>query len=245
MIHFYNIKGNSIVAAATPTRTSTSKLNFNLDEDWYTIPTVDGRMELMSRQQVIDQIENQITPRFSPASDIKYILHTRTNPEGVPIFLDDEEGLKASGWNPAHPVRFTMHGWNSDAYAAVNAVEPYLEAGEFNHIVVDWSAGAKTINYIDARNRVPETAIHVGLVATYLVRNGASWSQIYMIGHSLGGQMAGLVGQYLEEGEIEACIALDPAGPLFSDNGTYAGHTVAIRIITLIFRSRVRTFIAR
>lgn len=191
-----------------------------MDEDWYTIPTVDGRMELMSRQQVVDHIENQITPRFTPASDIRYNLHTRSNPEGVRIFLDDVEGLNAAGWNPAHPVRFTMHGWNGDTTSEVNAVQSYLEAGEFNHVVVDWSAGAKTINYIDARNRVPETAKHVGLVAAYLVKNGASWSRIYMIGHSLGGQMTGLVGQHLEEGEIEACIALDPAGPLFSATGS-------------------------
>lgn len=171
-------------------------------------------MILMSRQQIIDHIT--LRPRMDIAAVTRYYLHTRTNPDGVRIFLDDDEGLMESGFNASHPVRFTMHGWKGDNTSNVNAVKEFLAAGAFNHIVVDWAEAAKTINYIDARNRVPEVAYEVGLMATFLVQMGSSWSQIYMIGHSLGGQMAGLVGQYLEEGEIEACICLDPAGPLFS-----------------------------
>lgn len=191
-------------------------MNFVLDEEYYNIPTVDGRMELMSRQQVLDHLLHSSTLRFNIVSDIRYNLHTRTYPKGVRIFLDDDKSLLAAAFNATNPVRFTMHGWNGDVTSDVNAVAQFLAAGDFNHIVVDWSMGAKTINYIDARNRVPAVAKHVGQVAAFLVRMGSSWSNVYMIGHSLGGQMAGLVGQYLEEGEIAACICLDPAGPLFS-----------------------------
>ena len=196
-------------------------MNFSLDEEWYTIPQVDGSMQLMSRQQILDHILMSATLRFDVPKDTRYMLHTKANPEGVRIFLDEDENLLAAGFNPDHPVRFTIHGWNGDTTSDVNAVAEFLEAGNFNHIVVDWSAGAGTINYIDARNRVPEVAKHVGLMAAFLVRMGSSWSNIYVIGHSLGGQMAGLVGQYLQQAALPtpaACVCLDPAGPLFSAN---------------------------
>lgn len=217
---FLVIDLNTLAASASPTPWSPliSGVNFVLDEEYYTIPTIDGGMQLMSRQQVLDHILLAPMPRFDTLNTI-YNLHTRTNREGVRIYLEEDEALLAAGFNASNPIRFTMHGWNGDTTSTVNAVDQFLEAGDFNHIVVDWSAGAKTINYIDARNRVPEVARHVGLMAKYLVRMGSSWSQIYTIGHSLGGQMAALVGQYLEgDGEIAACICLDPAGPLFSES---------------------------
>lgn len=193
-------------------------MNFALEEDFYTVPTLEGEFEVMSRQQILDHILKRPSLRFDSAVDTIYNLHTRKNPLGVQIYLNDTDGVWAAGFNAKHPVRFTMHGWKGDTTSEVNAVEEFLEAGDFNHIVVDWSAGAKTNSYIDARNRVPGVAQHVGWMAAFLVRIGAaSWSNTYMIGHSLGGQMAAMVGQYLEgDARIEACICLDPAGPLFS-----------------------------
>lgn len=210
---FINQSYGSLVLAS-PTRIS-SYVNFALEDEWYTVPNnEDGQMELMSRQQIIDHIS--LAPRFNYAAATRYNLHTRTNPEGVRIFLDDDEGLLEAGFNWTHPVRFTIHGWKGDNSSLVNAVQQFLVAGEFNHIVVDWSVAASS-HYLDARNRVPEVAKEVGLMASFLVQMGSNWSQIYTIGHSLGGHLAAQVGQYLEEGEIEACVCLDPAGPLFSD----------------------------
>lgn len=191
-------------------------VNFDLDEEWYNVPVENG-FKRMSRQEILDYIATSPNGRrFDTDKDIVYILHTRSNPKGVKISLEDEKGLLAAGFNPKQPVRLTMHGWKGDVTSNVNAVAEFLAAGEHNHIVVDWSIGAKTINYIDARNRVPNVARHVGLMVTFLVKMGANWNNIYTIGHSLGGHMAALVGQYLEGGELAACICLDPAGPLFS-----------------------------
>lgn len=48
------------------------------------------------------------------------------------------------------------------------------------------------------------------------VATGTSFNNINVIGHSLGGHVAGLAGKNLNNGRIHAVIALDPAGPLFS-----------------------------
>lgn len=192
-------------------------MTFVLDEEWYTIPMANGGAKNMSRLQVVHYLQaTREAVSYDESKRTKFILHNHANPKGKKIYKDDKEGLFAAGFNPKYPTRFTIHGWHGGANSVVNDPNGFLKAGNFNHIVVDWSAGAVTFNYIKARNRVPGVAKVVGKFAAFLVNQGAKWSDIYMIGHSLGGQMAGLVGQYLKEGKIEACICLDPAGPLFS-----------------------------
>lgn len=187
-----------------------------MDEEFYNIPTLDNGVQRMSRQEIIDEIETSPTPRFDAAIDVIYRLHTRMFPAGVPIQLNNINSLSEGGWNPLNPVRITIHGWNSDRMANVNAVDEYLAVGDFNHIVVDWSAGSMT-NYISARNRIYEVANQTALLATFLVTpGGSSYSNINVVGHSLGGQMAGLIGQNLGGNVLGGCVALDPAGPLFS-----------------------------
>lgn len=175
-------------------------------------------MQSISRQAIIDHIQNSPAGRFQAVADVKFILHTPTQPEGVHVQLNDDVALVAAGFNPANAVRFTIHGWRGDKGAAVNTVPELLAIGNINHFIVDWSAGASTINYVDARNRVPAVAELVANFIRFLVRNGSSFDQIVTIGHSLGGQMAAMAGKYIPKGvgEISACICLDPAGPLFS-----------------------------
>lgn len=84
-------------------------------------------------------------------------------------------------------------------------------------ITVDWSAGGTTLNYITARNRCPETAEFVARFIDFLHLHGfVRFDELHVIGHSLGGQIAGLIGKAVTRGWIEVIMALDPAGPLFS-----------------------------
>lgn len=86
-------------------------------------------------------------------------------------------------------------------------------------IAVDWSAGAETINYPAARNRVGG----VGAVTAVLIRQiNRLYPQVHprditVVGHSLGAHAAGFAGRNLfGDMRLGALVALDAALPLFS-----------------------------
>lgn len=118
--------------------------------------------------------------------------------------------------------RILVHGWQSNAGAAINTLvrDAYLSLNRgFNVIVVDWSAGAETINYIAARNRVGG----VGAVVAQLIRQinqvypSVMPRDIVVVGHSLGAHIAGFTGKsLLGDMRLGAVMALDAALPLFS-----------------------------
>lgn len=57
---------------------------------------------------------------------------------------------------------------------------------------VDWSIGASTINYLTARNRVPQVADQLARLLNFLVTNGSTqMNRVVVAGHSLGAHIAG------------------------------------------------------
>ncbi|CAO1346702.1 unnamed protein product [Diamesa tonsa] len=167
-------------------------------------------------------IAGEIEPFFNPPTDIFFMLFTRRNPRaGQRINQNDVNAIRNSNFNAAHPTRFLIHGFNSGQDSGMNIAPTatYLQRGEFNVFVVDWSVGASTLNYITARNRVPVVA---GAVATFidLLHQNAfiTFNRLNIAGHSLGAHIAGLVGKRVTRGRIQVIYGLDPAGPLFSVN---------------------------
>lgn len=172
----------------------------------------------MDFNPIVDEIE----PFFNPPTDIFFMLFTRRNPtSGQRINQNDANAIRNSNFNSAHPTRFLIHGFNSGQNSGMNIAPTatYLQRGEFNVFVVDWSVGATTINYITARNRVP---IVGGVVATFidfLHQNGfVAFNRLNIAGHSLGAHIAGIIGKRVTRGRIQVIYGLDPAGPLFSVN---------------------------
>ena len=188
----------------------------NPNHRWTLVPDADGRMHLMD----LNPIEVQIEPMFNAVNEVFFVLFTRNNRNGVRIGMDIN-GIRSTTYNSAHPTRFIIHGWNNDQNAAVNKLitEAYLTRGDFNVIVVDWGAGANTVNYISARNRINEVGPVVATLIDFMNENGLiSFNRLNVIGHSLGGQTAGIVGKKVTRGTIQTIFALDPAGPLFNMN---------------------------
>ena len=115
--------------------------------------------------------------------------------------------------------RFIIHGWNNNGGSTVNVAirSAYLQSRNINVIVVDWGAGAQTINYVAARNRInavgPVVARFIDFMNTL---TGAPFANIAVVGHSLGGHTAGLAGKHVTRGRLQTIVALDPALPLFS-----------------------------
>lgn len=85
--------------------------------------------------------------------------------------------------------------------------------------LVDWSAGAGTINYVAARNRVVHVGILLARFLDFLHENGSlDFSRLLVAGHSLGAHIAGITGKNVLRGRINTIIGMDPAGPLFDAN---------------------------
>ncbi|XP_058839270.1 pancreatic triacylglycerol lipase-like [Topomyia yanbarensis] len=164
-------------------------------------------------------VNAELEPLFTAETDIVFRLFTRSNPVHAQILQwNDAASIHNSNFNPAHPTRFTIHGWNGDGSSGLhsNIRSHYFTVGEFNTISVDWGVGAQTINYITARNRVDAVGDVVSrMINTLVSATGISRNSISIIGHSLGAHAAGNAGKY-QAGQMHTIVGLDPAGPLFS-----------------------------
>ncbi|XP_058467030.1 pancreatic triacylglycerol lipase-like [Malaya genurostris] len=165
------------------------------------------------------EVDVELEPLFNAETDIVFRLFTRSNPnEAQTLVLDDSASVQNSNFNGNHPTRLTIHGWNGDGTSGLhgNIRSNYFAVGDFNVINVDWGAGANTINYITARNRVDAVGEIVSrMIDTLVSASGTSRNSISIIGHSLGAHAAGNAGKY-QSGNIHSIIGLDPAGVLFS-----------------------------
>lgn len=97
----------------------------------------------------------------------------------------------------------------------------YFEDGNhnINFIAVNWQAGANTINYISARNRVDSVGPFVARFIDFLAEfGGMDLESVILIGHSLGAHIVGIAGKHVRTGLLPKIIALDPANPLFTYN---------------------------
>lgn len=192
-------------------------LSKEVEHRWSLVPSGDGNMHLVD----LNPIEIQtIEPMFNAESDVFYLLFTRSNHNGVKIGVN-ANAIRGTTFNAAHPTRFLIHGWLNNKTANINelSTEAYLRRGNFNVIVVDWGAGAQTINYISARNRAIEVGPTVATFIDFLDLNGfINFNRLNVVGHSLGAHIAGIVGKKVKRGIIQTIFALDPAGPLFSLN---------------------------
>jgi pancreatic triacylglycerol lipase len=182
---------------------------------WEVIPHSDGTLHMVD----LATYEVDPEPNFDPVADIFFVLFTNSNPTvGQRVNIFDAASLAASNFNPANPTRFTIHGWggseNSTPHEQMR--NAYFMRGNFNCFTVDWAAGAQTINYITARNRVGVTGEVVGQFILWLESQaGMSLDSVLVLGHSLGAHAAGHTGK-TTNGRINTIFGSDPAGPLFS-----------------------------
>ena len=192
-------------------------LPYGDDPDYALVPVGAGNFKLVNIHQ-----DPEPDNFFNAVTDTIFVLFTRSNPtSGQIIELGNPQSLVNSNFNPNHPVRVLIHGWQSDASSPSNTLprDAYLATGDFNVIVVDWGAGAQTINYVSARNRVGAVGV---VTAQFMQMINAQYpnvlpSDITIAGHSLGSHVAGFTGKNLIGNlRLGAIVALDAALPLFS-----------------------------
>nr|XP_042898983.1 pancreatic triacylglycerol lipase [Parasteatoda tepidariorum] len=132
----------------------------------------------------------------------KFQLYTPDNPDEQYNLTIDIESLRNSPFNPDLPTKFIIHGFRSDV-RDLNDIrheikQALLKQGQYNVIIVDWTEN-NGFPYAQAASNTNNTGIEP--------------QTVHVIGHSLGGQIAGYVGERVPN--LGRITGLDPAGPFF------------------------------
>lgn len=100
---------------------------------WSLASDSEGNMHLVD----LNPLDTPVEPLFVPENDMFFLLLTRQNPTVSQRISFDQASLDNSNFNPSHPTRFTIHGWQGGVNSAVNirVAEAYFQHGEYN---VSW-----------------------------------------------------------------------------------------------------------
>jgi len=89
---------------------------------------------------------------------------------------------------------------------------------DFNVIVCDWSRISSNINYYKVAKTVEDMGALLADLVRYLHQEAdMHYDDVYVIGHSLGAQIAGSAGKQIKPHRFNTIYALDPAGPQFRE----------------------------
>ncbi|KAH8312587.1 hypothetical protein KR044_011578, partial [Drosophila immigrans] len=192
----------------------------NGENGWY-IPQEDGSFEWMDMDDAEDLLEKgeEMEGRIS-TNAVSFYLYTKSNPTKGEELKSKGSSVANSHFNKDHPTRFVIHGWTQNYKDSMNTdiTKAWLSRGEHNVIIVDWSR-ARSVDYASSVLAVAGAGAKVGDMIKYLRdSHGMSLDTLYVIGHSLGAQVAGYTGKTVGQGKIHTIIGLDPAFPLFSYN---------------------------
>ncbi|KAL1462887.1 hypothetical protein WDU94_014691 [Cyamophila willieti] len=177
---------------------------------------------------VRDIVSNNIScvePPFScPHARIQFFLytkHTQKNPE----LLDttDNDSLYQSHFNPAHPVKIVIHGFQGGRNLPPNTDirNGYFHKGDYNVIVVDYGS-LVVVPCVDQISWSPSFAgACIAQLAYYLSQHprGVPPEKLHLLGWSIGAHIAGLTANYIEKGrKLGRITGLDPTIIFYQTN---------------------------
>jgi len=181
---------------------------------WNLIPGPEGSMHVLDMNPF-----DEPAPRFIPEEDVFFVLFTRTNPTVGQRITWTVDSITNSNWRTAAlGTRFIIHGLAGSESAMVNVelTPAYLAAGDYNVVVVDWSAGAIG----SATTNAPEAGAIVAIFIDWLHLNGflIDFNRLHIAGHSLGGHVSGFAGKRVTRGRVQAIFGLDTSPPMNLNN---------------------------
>nr|CAD7460275.1 unnamed protein product [Timema tahoe] len=100
------------------------------------------------------------------------------------------------------------------------AFSAYLSKSDCNVIIVDWHSLAKNFVYLASKANTEIVGARTAQLLDNLADNGLDLSRVNCVGHSLGGQTVGIVGDRVTKARIGMITGLDPAGPMYDHNST-------------------------
>ncbi|KAH8257957.1 hypothetical protein KR038_003397, partial [Drosophila bunnanda] len=188
---------------------------------WF-VPQKDGGLRWVSkadaeRQLAFYEAQDQLDGRLS-TNTVKFYLYTQKNPSTGQEIKATQASIDASNFNPNHPTRITIHGWNSNYKDGVNTriADAWFQYGDYNMIAVDWSRG-RSLEYATSVAGASGAGKKVAALVDFLVTGyGMSLESLEIVGFSLGAHVAGYTGKQLTTGKAGKIVGLDPASPLIS-----------------------------
>ncbi|XP_034473511.1 phospholipase A1 2 isoform X1 [Drosophila innubila] len=167
----------------------------------------------------LKKIFHNLNPFANANHRMFFYLFRRESPEcGRQLDFNNKRKWQHAGFNSSLPTRIIIHGWMSQSRGSFNrdVKNEYLKRGDYNVIVVDWSSTSANINYFSVVKTIEEFGAQLAQFTRQLNRRfGASFDDMYLIGHSLGAQIAGSAGKRIKPEQYNTIFALDPAGPKF------------------------------
>ncbi|KAL9918376.1 inactive pancreatic lipase-related protein 1 isoform 2-T17 [Glossina fuscipes fuscipes] len=155
------------------------------------------------------------------------MLYTRENPFKTQfLYLSDERRLRKSNFNFNYPLAIYLHGFSESAtgekQSSQELKDAFLKRGNYNVILIDWSAMTAVPWYTNAVDNMNVVARYIARFIRFLVMQGYPVQRMHLIGFSLGAEVAGFIGKQLQERGInlKRITGLDPALPLFDDNSS-------------------------
>ncbi|XP_046366527.2 pancreatic lipase-related protein 2-like [Haliotis rufescens] len=162
-------------------------------------------------------------PQTPEEQGMQLALYTREN-KYYPQWLntdDDRFSISQSNYAVGKRTYLIIHGYTDDCLSewVANIERALLDIGDFNVFRVNWQLGASPKIYDQAASN---TRLVASMLATFLQalnEMGTHYSDMHVIGHSLGAHISGQVGQRLH-GQLGRITGMDPAGPSFDRDNT-------------------------
>ncbi|XP_034245971.1 lipoprotein lipase-like [Thrips palmi] len=147
-------------------------------------------------------------------SKIQFILYTKYKNYSYPI-ANAADLLAEPAFDAGKPTALYMHGWReSNESGSVGVVSrAFLRRGSHNFVLLDWGEYVKG-DYAISVLRCTAAGEAVGAAVNRMVDAGLDRDTFWPIGHSLGGQLSGVMAKSLDF-KPSRITALDPAGPAF------------------------------
>ncbi|KAL0858331.1 hypothetical protein ABMA27_012226 [Loxostege sticticalis] len=146
--------------------------------------------------------------RFNANANTRFHLFTRQNPSNSQVLvINNAASVRSSNFRANRRTVVTIHGWMGSATSGCNRqlVPAYLAGEDVNVIVVDWSAGNTW-----GPNAAPAARAAANFINWLNRETGARVNQYHVIGFSVGGHAAGILGRAVS-GTIEYITGLDPS----------------------------------
>lgn len=153
-----------------------------------------------------------------PPSEVKvsFLLFTRENKDIYQLLTHEEIDIQRSNFNASRETKFIIHGYRDDGRETwvVDMKNEFLKKEDMNVISVDWEKGAESNDYNQAAaNTRVVGAIIAQLIMSLFKTTGAQFTDMHLVGHSLGAHIAGYAGRKVKG--IGRITGLDPAGLAF------------------------------